>query len=283
MPDNTITRCRPLLGTLVEITVPQEAHAAIGPAFDAIAHVQACMSFHEPDSDLARLREVRSGKTIRVTRETVAVLRIALTIFRASGGLFDVTIGRQLVSSRFLPRVGREHLSRYIGTSADISIVDDTHVQINRPVLIDLGGIAKGYAVDRAVETLMAQGVPMGLVNAGGDLRAFGDHEWPILLRDADDVLRFMLPVRDCAVASSANLLNRKRHRGLPHGPHIGFDRKPVLTDRRVSVLAEQCVIADAMTKVAMVDTDLADHILKAHNGYVMPESPLTTLPEETV
>lgn len=201
------------------------------------------------------------------------MLRMARAFFEATDGLFDVAIGRQLVGSRFLPKEGLGHLNRFRGTSADISIVDDTRVRIDRRVLIDLGGIAKGYAVDRAIETLIAQSVPMGLVNAGGDLRAFGDRDWEIHLRDADEIMRSMVPARNCAIASSANLLNRRRHRGAIHGPHIGLDQKPILVDERVSVVAEWCIIADAMTKVAMVDPDLADEILAAHNGYVIRDS----------
>ena len=278
-----ITRCRPLLGTLVEITVPDEAAAAIGPAFDAIAHVHARMSFHEPASDLAQLRAAMPGQTVEVDRETVAVLRMALGFFEATNGLFDVTIGRQLVSSRFLPKEGLGHLSRFNGTSADIAIVDDTHVRIGQRVLIDLGGIAKGHAVDRAVEVLIAQGVPIGLVNAGGDLRVFGDRDWPVQLRDADDVVRFMVPARNCAIASSANLLNRKRLRGAAHGPHIGLARQPALVDERITVVAEWCIIADAMTKVAMVDPALADDILAAHKGYVLRNPPVAAALAEAI
>ncbi|WP_337847896.1 FAD:protein FMN transferase [Sphingomonas sp.] len=278
-----ITRCRPLLGTLVEITVPDVATAAIAPAFDAIAHVHARMSFHESGSDLGRLRAAMPGEMIAVDRETIAVLRMALAFYEATDGLFDVTIGRQLVSSRFLPKDGLGHLNRFNGTSADIAIVDDTQVRIGRRVLIDLGGIAKGHAVDRAVEVLIAHGAPMGLVNAGGDLRAFGDHDWPVQLRDADDVVRFMVPARNCAIASSANLLNRKRLRGSLHGPHIGLDRKPVLVDERITVVAEWCIIADAMTKIAMVDPALADDILAAHKGYVLRNARVAATMAEAV
>lgn len=270
-----ITRCRPLLGTLVEITVPDEAAAAIASAFDAIAHVHARLSFHEPASDLARLRDAPAGEIVEVDRETVAVLRMAIAFFGATDGLFDVAVGRALVRNRFLPRGGIIHLSRFPGTTADIDILDDNHVRCLRGTLIDVGGIAKGFAVDRAVETLVAAGVRTGLVNAGGDLRMFGDRDWPIQLRDADDVVRQGLTARDCAVASSANLLNRRSNRGRLSGPHIGRNGAPVIVDHRITVIAELCIVADAMTKVAMVDPSLADTILAAHNGYVLCEPPL--------
>lgn len=270
-----ITRCQPWLGTLVEITIPSRQSGMIGAAFDIVSHVHRRMSFHEQDSDLARLRSADAGEVVTVDRETISVLRMARAFHDATSGLFDVSIGRALVRGRYLPRAGLAHLARFSGTTADIEILDDTHVRCRRRTLIDLGGIAKGHAVDRAVETLIAAGVKAGLVNAGGDLRMFGDQDWDIRLRDADGVVREGLRARECAIASSANLLNRRKVRGQAYAPHIGRNGNPVLVDHRVSVVAERCIVADAMTKVAMVDPDLADNILSVHKGYVLREQPL--------
>lgn len=273
LPDKLITRCQPWLGTYVEISVAETDMGAVEAAFRAIAHIHARMSFHSTDSDPARLRSARPGEAVRVDEETVSVLRMAITLHEATDGLFDVAVGRALVRGRFLPREGITHLSRYTGTTTDIEILDDWHVRCRKRLLIDLGGIAKGHAVDRAVAALQAADVQSGLVNAGGDLRAFGDRDWQVQLRDADDVVRHGLAIRNCAMASSANLHDRRRVQGVPLSPHIGRDGTPSLVDHRVTVLAEQCVIADAMTKVAMADMDLADRILAKHNGYVLRPS----------
>lgn len=270
-----ITRCRPLLGTFVEITVPQSHALAIDAAFAAMAHVHDRMSFHEPGSDLARLRAAPAGAVVAVDRETVAVLRVARTLYEATDGLFDVAIGRELVRDGFLPDDGIGSLERFEGDGADIAILDEMHVRLRRRVLIDLGGIAKGHAVDRAIEALIAADVPMALVNAGGDLRMFGDHDWPVHLRDADDQVRSMLSVRDCAVASSANLRDRRSARGGASAPHRGHARRPVLMDGRVTVVAARCIIADAMTKVAMADAKLADHVLAEHGGFILSQPPM--------
>ncbi len=215
------------------------------------------------------------GEVVEIDKETTAVLRMAKAFFEASDGLFNICVGRALVLGGFLPRDRVVHLNRFSGASADIEVIDDRHVLCRKRVLIDLGGIAKGYAVDRAVETLKALGADAGLVNAGGDIRVFGNRNWQIQLRDADDTIRHALTLRECAVASSANLLNRKRVRGAWRSPHIGRGGAPVLINHRVSVVAEWCIIADAMTKVAMVDPDLADEILAAHKGYVLREEML--------
>ncbi|MBO9579602.1 MAG: FAD:protein FMN transferase [Sphingobium sp.] len=265
-----ITRCQPLLGTFVEITAPAEAGAAISAAFAVIRHVHARMSFHEDTSDLALIRRADPGEVIEVDRETVAVLRVANALHEATDGLFDVTMGRELVRAGFLPRMDVAHLARFSGNTGDLDIVDDTHLRCRRPLLVDLGGIAKGHAVDRSVETLVGAGVAHGVVNAGGDLRLFGDQDWPVHLRDAEGRMGAPRLMSDCAVASSANLLNRRRHRGQDVSPHFDRDRRPVLSDHAVTVVADRCVIADAMTKVALADVALANRILAAHRGFVL-------------
>lgn len=273
-----IKRCRPLLGTFVEITVPQGHELAAEQAFAAIVHVHRRMSFHDQDSDLARLREASPGTVVEVDEETVAVLRMAKLLHRDTGGLFDVGVGRSLVSSGFLPRDHIPRLDSYTGTSGDIEIVDDRHVRTYRSVLIDLGGIAKGHAVDRAAEVLAACGVREGLVNAGGDLRAFGDRDWPIGLRDADGEVRLMVPARNCAIASSSNLNSRRRVRGIEESPHVGYGRNSVLADHRVTVIASTCIIADALTKVALADHGLAEQVAH-HFGARLLDAPDTGVP----
>ena len=203
----------------------------------------------------------------------MAVLRTAIALHDSTDGLFDVAVARRLVCSGFLPKDGIEGLGRFDGTTADIVIEDDTHLHLKRRVLPDLGGIAKGYAVDRAVETLSEYHVPYGLVNAGGDLRAFGPVDWQTAFRDADNIVRTQMAIRHCAVASSANLRDRRSLRGILHTPHIGRGGEPVLTDERTTIIAEWCVIADAMTKVAMVDPDLADELLVPFKGKVVRET----------
>lgn len=269
-----ITRCRPLLGTFVEITVPHDRGDVVETAFAAIAHVQARMSFHDEASDLARLREAQAGEVVRVDRTTVDVLRFACDLHKVSNGLFDVTIGRSLVRAGFLPRGRITRLTDYPGTGADIAIHDDNHVSVARPSLIDLGGIAKGYAVDHAIEALIAANISEGLVNAGGDLRAIGEREWPVALRDGDGIIRHMVPLRNCALASSANLDNRRRYRGEEHSPHIGHGGKPVFTKERISIVAPTCMMADALTKIAMADPLLAETILPRYGAYVLQSEP---------
>lgn len=259
-----------MLGTFVEVTAPEEAASAIDAAFAAIAHIEMCMSFHSEESDLARLRRAPVGEAVMVAPETVDVLGIASEFYRASQGLFDVTVGRELMHAGFLPRPRDLARAGGWGNAGDIEILDARHARCNRRVLIDLGGIAKGYAVDRAVSAMRDAGAKAGLVNAGGDLRMFGARSWTVGLRDGDGAVRSEVSLTDRAVASSANKANRKRRWGRTFTPHIGARRKSLKCDGRVTVVADRCVIADAMTKIAMANPELARHLLAERGGYLL-------------
>lgn len=267
-----ITRLRPLLGTFVEITVPQLATSAVDDAFAAISEVDQLMSFHSEASDLAKLRRAQAGVAVEISSKTVEVMRIALNLYRQTNGLFDVTVGQELVDSGILPRPPSARASTVCGSSAEIEIIDANHICCHRPQLIDLGGIAKGYAVDQAIAVLQSAGVPAALVNAGGDLRIYGARQWEIWLRDGDGSLREKLMLSNCAIASSANLKTRRRHFFRTYTPHIGHCRKSILYDGRITVETEHCVIADAMTKIAMADHDLACRLLAKFGGRIMVE-----------
>jgi len=271
--DDGVTRCQPWLGTFVEITVPASAIDRVEMAFAAIRHVHERMSFHADDSDLARLRAAVSGQVVRVDRETCFVLSKALDLYRASGGLFDVGVGARLARAGFLPAKSAAGDVVAFGTCADIEIVGEDAVLLRRPVLIDLGGIAKGHAVDRAIAVLREADVPAACVNAGGDLRVFGACGWPIGLRDADGVVRQHLSLTEAAIASSANLLDRREAEGREWSPHIGAGGVPVLCDERVTVIADTCLLADAMTKIALADRGLAAEMLRVSDGEMLWES----------
>lgn len=268
MADVGVRRCRPLLGTFVEITAPLDCAAVIDRAFDAIARVHACMSYHERDSDLTALRRSPAGQIVTVNPWTVTVLRQAKRLYDRSGGLFDVAIGGDLAVLGYLPvddAVGGAPLT---GTTADIEIVDDSHVRCRRAMLIDLGGIAKGFAVDCAIDALSAAGVERGSVNAGGDLRVIGDEI--VALRGLDNTIEGAIEVTDAALASSSSRWRGRHFRAGNMAPHLGIDRKPLREERTVTVIAPDCMIADAMTKIALADHGLAEAMLVEFGGAIV-------------
>jgi FAD:protein FMN transferase len=266
-----IRRAQPWLGTLVEIAVPENCGAEMLPAFEAIRRVHDRMSFHAEGSDLDRIHCAPVGSIVRIDPATVTVLRAALALHAQSGGLFDVTIAPQLIRSGFLPYRYNIHLDTLDGTSADIDIPSDTEIVCHKRVLIDLGGIAKGFAVDAAIATLLKFGVPHGIVNAGGDLRVFGDVPQDIHIRHPHGGFEAAILLHNEAMAVSCNV-NQRRGR---HTPHIGRHRQCMQSEKTITVRAPACMTADAMTKIALCDEALAARLLRPYHGTVMSFSHL--------
>src|ERR1700730_3462913 len=121
---------------------------------------------------------------VAVHPHTLRVLRWAQCLARLSGGLFDASIGGALVECGLLAPPAPGSLPHPGATIRDIEL-RDTQVYFKRPLWIDLGGIAKGYAVDRAIEALRAAGIHSACVNAGGDLRILGEQPERVAIRTA--------------------------------------------------------------------------------------------------
>jgi thiamine biosynthesis lipoprotein len=252
----SLQRARPWLGTLVEVRVEAAdaacARRALEAAFAEVAAVHRCMSFHEPDSDLSRLHASPVGSVVEIDPRTAEVLRYALELAERSQGCFDPSIAGELVARGYLPRPGSPFAADARANWRDIELIGASGVRLRRPFWLDLGGIAKGYAVDRAIDVLRAAGATQMCVDAGGDLRVAGAREEIVHLRDADGVsIAGAVALRDAALASSAGVATRQHRDGRWSGTHLdGRDRRAVGLFSAVSVVAPTCMIADALTKI---------------------------------
>jgi thiamine biosynthesis lipoprotein len=272
--DRLIRRAQPWFGTLVEIAVPKEQDAVIEAGFAAIRHVHARMSYHDTTSDLEKLRSAAVGEIVAVDPETVTVLRLAERLHQETRGLFDVSVGSRLVATGFLPMRGKHTPDAINGDARDIEIIDDNHIRCHAPLLIDLGGIAKGHGVDLAVAALIDAGCSHGIVNAGGDLRVFGDVAQAVWLNRADRSLAAPIFITNRAVATSSNRHTRTRRKGKMVTPHIGYDHTAISVDHAVAITAPTCIIADALTKVALADTGLANQLCARYGAeMIIPET----------
>jgi thiamine biosynthesis lipoprotein len=151
-----------------------------------------------------------------------------------------------------------------------IQLLPDKHVRFTDPVQIDLGGIAKGFAVDRAVEALQRRGITDGLVNAGGDLRVFGPRSHPIDIRDPRQPERtmFRVALADMALASSAGRFDpvRSRH-ALASAVIDPLTAMPAQSVSGATVCAARCMMADALTKVVMNAGEAAGTVLEHYEA----------------
>lgn len=263
-------RAQPWLGTLVDIAADGEQQAAsqaISQAFAEVALVHRLMSFHDAASDVSRLNRAAPGELLQLHPHTWQVLQLAARMAELSHGLFNIACAPRLVEWLCLPRPGDAELPPYQPALAVYHCEAEPLVRKLAHGWVDVGGIAKGYAVDLAVAALRRAGVASGCVNAGGDLRGFGDHDWPVAVRDplAPGRAAAQVLVRDEALATSAAYFSTRRHGGRPISALVdGSNGEPLLAASSVSVRAPRCAVADALTKVVLASGDAQHPALAA-------------------
>ncbi len=240
-------RAKPLLGTIVEIAIQTEDEIAFvkatNAAFARVEEIHRAMSFHERTSDLSAIANAASGTTLRVSADTWKTLSLSLEIEALSNGAFNPTVAPMLVQRGLLPPPGNGEVPASSSLAASISLQDNNQIRILKRVWIDLGGIAKGYVVDAAVETLQAHGVNAGVVNAGGDLRVFGDLEHTLAVRAPSE------PNQVIAIATLENLSCATTAMYYAAADTTVGTRDHAQYES-VSVIASSCAVADALTKI---------------------------------
>lgn len=210
----------PIMGTLVEIQIvhddSQKAYPIMEKAFEEIRQVDRLMSRFRSDSDIGRANAGAFEKQIALSSETAFVVDRALHWSRVTGGTFDPAIGKLSLlwdvkhkthrpSQELIERLAHRRLCNKIQLhSSTISFSDSD-------VMLDLGGIGKGYAVDQAANSLRKSGIEQGLVNLGGEVYALGGRtrtkSWRVGIKDprAPQKLAQVLHLKNQAVATSGN------------------------------------------------------------------------------
>jgi len=275
----SIRRAQPWLGTFVEIAASgscdfqDDLQEAVDAAFDAVAQVHRLMSFHDAESDVSRINREGNAGPVAVHPWTYKVLETALELNRRSDGCFDVAVAPLLQRRGLLPcdadMPGSGQSTALAGQA--IELLGDNRLRCrNASVKIDLGGIAKGFAVDRAVEVLRGRGVVRSLVNAGGDLAVFGPEPESVHIRNPKTAHEILCAVEivDAALASSGRVFDP--YRSAEAGATAVFDPKtcgPVLAVAGATVRAPSCMIADALTKVVMIASEKAAPLLQDYGA----------------
>jgi FAD:protein FMN transferase len=267
---DSIRRLRPLLGTFVEVAAAgastSDMEAAVEAAFAAIGTVHRLMSFHDERSEVSRLNRGAFEAAVGVHPWTFQVLETALDLHMRSNGMFDIRIAPALQWLGLLPYHGGD----FPGDAprhGEIDLLAGQRVRFHdRATRIDLGGIAKGFAVDRAIDVLRDFSMSSGLVNAGGDLAAFGPKGPMVTVRDPGCPSRALCQVelRDGALASSGaefNLLQSlDAMRPMVIDPSSG---EPVRAVIGATVRAPSCIFADALTKIVMTGAEASAPLLR--------------------
>lgn len=265
LPSSEIRRARPLLGTIVEIGARgPNASTGVEAAFGEIETVHRLMSFQEPSSDVSRINRASPGTIVQIDPRTYEVLACAQMISRLSRGAFDITVGGKLTVENVLPKPAEAETFDDNASFRNIVLLPDQCITLTRRAWIDVGGIAKGYAVDRAVMMLKKLGVVSGIVNAGGDLFVFGGAEPVHIRHPVNPSLTVPLGrIRNSAVASSSGCFS-DRGRGCRINDPLVDPRRNRRVNWRfgVTVIASRCIVADALTKVVRLTARRAQSIL---------------------
>ncbi len=269
-----LIRARPLLGTIVEISAggsdAAQTQAAIARAFAEIEIVHRLMSYHDATSDVSRINRGAFDAEVQVDAHTWRVLRAARLMAEASNGVFDISVAPQLTRLGFLPEHADFPKTPCRGNWRDIVLLPDNRVRLACNLGIDLSGIAKGYAVDLAIRALADAGMAAGRVNAGGDLRVFGDAAQSVSVRapHAHTNTIPLLELTHGAAATSAGYYSERLHQGRMVTPIIHpHTRVACASGHSVTVLAKDCMTADALTKVVYANPRGAAAVLKGYKA----------------
>jgi len=266
---NNLERCKTLLGTFVEIelkgTVDDDVLIALSNTlFDEIERIHHLFSFHSELSEISTLNRQaldlanraegdNTPLTLTVSDDLNKVLSLALELSQFTRGLYDVTVAPSLILNEQLPNhlalnLVNRHCTLSLGNSSNMTCKDNV-VIIEKPLCIDLGGIAKGYAVDCALTK-----VPDNIycrINAGGDLaiNQWQNEEVGVKYKKRSSALR-VVKMQNKALATSGNYLRDKKSAFVnpSTGKHIKFKGS-------MSVFSSHLMLSDALTKAMILSS----------------------------
>lgn len=238
---------------------------AIEAVFDEFRRIDRAMSTYKPDSEISAVNARAARAPVRVSRELYDLVATSLEYSRLTRGAFDITYASVGYLYDYRARVHPDDAK----IAAALPGIDWRHVELlpqrtairfRRPgVRIDLGGIAKGYAVDRGIEVLRRLGIDRAMVNAGGDTRIIGDRfgrPWIVGIRHPDDENRvaLRLPLTDVALSTSGDYERYFEEDGVRYhhilDPATGQSARKV---RSVTIIAATATRSDALTKSVFV------------------------------
>jgi len=253
-------------------------------AFDEVDRIDRLMSHYKAESPLSRINREAAAHPVAVEAELFDFIAEAMRYNRESGGAFDITVGPLMKAWGFFRGEGRmpsdEALAsarRHVGSAHVVLNASDRTIAFDEPgVELDLGGIAKGYAVDRAVRVLQQRHVSAALVSSGGStIYGFGAPPgkagWDVTIQDPVDARKTALTVtlKDRAVSVAGTSEKSFEFDGVTYS-HIMDPRtgRPVQGMLTVAVLADTGTAGDAMDDALFVmGVERSRTYLETHAG----------------
>lgn len=253
--------------TIVSITVfsdsKKKAKDSIDEAFKELDRIGNLLNFYSESSEIAKINKNAGIMPVKVSPETIEVIKKALFVSDSTEGSFDITIGPVVklwdFKSMKLPsdKIIKERL-KSIGYKNIIVNENNNTVFIKKKgVQIDLGGIVKGYSADKVVELLKNRGIDTGLVAIGGDIKTFGlrpdKKPWTIGIQNPrqkstdDEIIAMIKSLSEIAISTSGDyekyfILDGIRYHHLLD-PRTGY---PSYSSRSVTVISKESALSDA-------------------------------------
>ena len=263
-----------LLDTVFDITVftedEAEGNRLLREAFNEVRALEKTFSRFVSGSEVDKINQNAGEGSVEVSSDMLKVVRSGIYFGEITEGSFDITIAPLMELWGF--GTGEQRVPSQEEIEEILPLVDYRQIQLDEQrftvylpqeeMSLDLGGIAKGYIVDRIVQYLESQNVELATVNAGGDIRVIGTREdgtpWRIGIRNPRNSngqdITAVIPIVDQAVVTSGDYerfftSDGKRYHHILD-PHNGFPAAEVIS---ATIVAEECITADALSTAVFV------------------------------
>jgi thiamine biosynthesis lipoprotein len=259
---------RYVMGTVLEVTLHGSDLARLARARDRVfalaEHLEGLLSSYRDTSDISRLNAA-GGAPLRVEPEVLDLLRASLGFTGLSRGSFDVTVGplvslwTRAAERDRLPGESEIAAARQRVGAANVRIAADGEIALAEGARLDLGGIAKGFALDRMLPVLREEGVESALLSFGqSSAWALGAPPgapgWTLLARAPEGGFAGLLTLRDRALSVSGSLGQWSEIEGRRYGhvvdPRTGW---PLTRRRQALVVARHAALAEALSKALLI------------------------------
>lgn len=260
---------QPIMGTAVRVELWHEdeaaGKAAIGAVMEEMRRIDRLMSTYKESSEISRVNREAVARPVLISRELLELIQRSLEISELTGGAFDITYASagHLYDFRRKVKPSEQALAEALPAISYRHVAldrDKGTIHFLRPgVRIDLGGIAKGHAVDRSIGLLHAHGIAQAIVSAGGDSRIIGDHRgrpWVVGVRDPrrEGTVATVLPLVNVAVSTSGDYERYFEAEGVRYhhiiNPKSG---RPVAGVRSATVIGADSTTTDALSTSVFV------------------------------
>ena len=257
------------MGTAIHVELWQENNVTAEKDIDLVLNemrrIDALMSPYKPDSEVSIINSLATKHPVIISPELFNLIQRSFTFSKLSHGAFDISFA----SVGYMYDYRNKQMPSEQQIKSKLSAINYKHIKLDpgnhsifftRPGMrIDLGGIAKGYAVDNAIRILQEHGIKQAMVSAGGDTRIIGDkggRPWLVGIRDPRNKTKsaVLLPLSQTAISTSGDYERYFIKDGIRHhhiiSPKTGDSVHEL---RSVSILTKESTTADALSTTVFI------------------------------